>query len=163
MSLQEQPKTLTQSYGNVLPPEDRPLTNKEKLFAQEYVTGKSGAECVRRAGYNCKAASVQANQLLKKPNIVKYINQLQSQARTESVATAEEVMEYLTKVMRGEVRDVNNKPVSISERSRAAIELAKRTVDLANPNASDSVIRVHLDWSRGETVEKKPATPSEPV
>ena len=41
-------------------------------------------------------------------------------------------MEYLTKVMRGELKDQFGLEASLSERTKAAQELAKRTIDIEN-------------------------------
>lgn len=73
-----------------------------------------------------------------------------AEARTESVAAATEVMEYFTRVMRGEEKDQFGLDAPLSERTRAAQELAKRTVDLENRMAgvSDQKIEIKLDWSR---------------
>ena len=138
-------------YDPTMKPEDRPLTQKELSFCQLYLAGNSGAKSVRDAGYNCKHAAVQASQLLKKPNIARYIIEQRQKARTEAVASAEEVMEFLTKVMRGEIREHNGKQVSVAERSKAAVELAKRTVDIDNGQKDDKTFKVVLDWNRKDT------------
>ena len=45
------------------------------------------------------------------------------------VADGQEVMEYFTKVMRGEVKDQFGLDAPLSERTKAAQELAKRLLD----------------------------------
>ena len=52
------------------------------------------------------------------------------QAKTEAIADATEVMQYLTSVMRGEVKDQFGLDAPLSERTKAAQELAKRTIDV---------------------------------
>ena len=54
------------------------------------------------------------------------------QLEKETTATAQEVMEFFTSVMRGEVADQFGLDASIADRTRAAQELAKRTVDIEN-------------------------------
>lgn len=73
-----------------------------------------------------------------------------AEARTESVAAATEVMEYFTRVMRGEEKDQFGLDAPLSERTRAAQELAKRTIDIENrmTGVSDQKIEIKLDWSR---------------
>lgn len=70
--------------------------------------------------------------------------------KPETVATAEEVMTYFTAVMRGEVKDQFGLEAPLSERTRAAQELAKRTIDIENRKAGnpDQAIEITLDWSR---------------
>ena len=61
-------------------------------------------------------------------------------------------MEYLSKVMRGEVKDQFGLEAPLSERTKAAVELAKRTVDLDNKlnGKADAVVEIKLDWGNDE-------------
>lgn len=72
------------------------------------------------------------------------------EARKETQATANEVMEYFTKVMRGEEKDQFGLEAPLSERTKAAQELAKRTIDIENraSGKADERIEIKLDWSR---------------
>jgi DNA-binding transcriptional MerR regulator len=68
------------------------------------------------------------------------------------VAGPDEILEYFTTVMRGEVANS-----TINDRSKAAVELAKRQIDLVEQmKAQDSAVIVKLDWKRDEdkTLEK---------
>ena len=67
-----------------------------------------------------------------------------------SIATAQEVMEYFTKVMHGEIKDQFGLDAPLSERTRAAQELAKRTVDIDNRNKgqADAKVEISLNWKR---------------
>ena len=68
----------------------------------------------------------------------------------ETMATAQEVMEYFTAVMRGEVSDQFGLDASLADRTKAAQELAKRTVDVENRERgkADSVVEIKLNWRR---------------
>ena len=59
-------------------------------------------------------------------------------------------MEYFTRVMNGEEKDQFGLDAPLSERTRAAQELAKRTIDLDNrmQGKADNVIQIKLDWGR---------------
>lgn len=72
--------------------------------------------------------------------------------RKESVATADEVMQFFTSVMRGEVKDQFGLDATLSDRTRAAQEIAKRTVDIDNRNSGtpDQNISITLDWARNK-------------
>lgn len=87
------------------------------------------------------------NQVNVKKEIVRVINE---ELKPETVATAQEVMSYFTAVMRGEVKDQFGLEAPLSERTRAAQELAKRTIDIENRQAgnSDQRIEIKLDWTR---------------
>ena len=73
-----------------------------------------------------------------------------NELKSESVATAEEVMQFFTSVVRGEVKDQFGLDATLSDRMRAAQEIAKRTVDIENRRAGepDQVVAIKLDWSR---------------
>ena len=58
-----------------------------------------------------------------------YIAERMAELDEEKVATANEVLEYLTSVMRGEVQDQFDLEPSLSDRTKAASELARRLVD----------------------------------
>lgn len=72
------------------------------------------------------------------------------EARTQSVAAATEVMQYFTRVMRGEEKDQFGLDAPLSERTKAAQELAKRTVDIENRmnGVTDQKVEIKLNWSR---------------
>lgn len=70
--------------------------------------------------------------------------------RKDTIATADEVMQFFTSVMRGEVKDQFGLDATLSDRTRAAQEIAKRTVDIENRKAGepDQLVAIKLDWSR---------------
>ena len=55
-----------------------------------------------------------------------YIDAINERLESEKIADIQEVMEYLTAVMRGEAKDQFDMDVSIQDRTRAAGELARR-------------------------------------
>jgi hypothetical protein len=60
-------------------------------------------------------------------------------------------MQYFTSVMRGEVKDQFGLDASLSERTRAAIELARRKVDMAGKNVSTEESSIKLVIERKKT------------
>lgn len=92
-----------------------------------------------------------AYRMLNQPNVKWEINRvITEELKPETVATADEVMTYFTAVMRGEVKDQFGLEAPLSERTRAAQELAKRTIDIQNRQngTADQTIEIKLDWSR---------------
>ena len=83
---------------------------------------------------------------------MEYIHAKQEDMSSKTIASAKDVMEYLTKVMRGEIKDQFGLDAPLSERTKAATELAKRTVDIDNrlQGKADNVVEIKLDWSREE-------------
>ena len=66
----------------------------------------------------------------------------------DSICSAEELLTYLSKVVRGEEKDQFGLDIPISERTRAAVELAKRVIDLPNKTPTEAPkISITLDWT----------------
>lgn len=78
------------------------MTNKQKRFCNEYLVDLNATQAAIRAGYSPRTANVIAAENLTKPYIQKYIEKQLELMQSEKIATVQEVMEYLTKVMRGE-------------------------------------------------------------
>jgi len=88
--------------------------------------------------------------LVQKPAVQEeYWKQMEC-VRKSNVADATEVMQYFTSVMRGEVKDQFGLDASLSDRTQAAKELAKRTIDIENRMAGkpDAVVEIALNWQR---------------
>ena len=142
------------SYGSI--DENTPLTVAEQKFLTNYINTSNLAEAVALTpelhpeGRSRNACTQLGSDILKRPNIKKEYLRIVAEARTESVAAATEVMAYFTRVMRGEEKDQFGLDAPLSERTRAAQELAKRTIDIENrmTGVSDQKIEIKLDWSR---------------
>ncbi len=78
------------------------MTNKQKRFADEYLIDCNATQAAIRAGYSEKAARSIGQENLTKPDIKSYIDEQLRQLHNKSIATAEEVMEYLSAVLRGQ-------------------------------------------------------------
>ena len=66
---------------------------------------------------------------MKKPVVLEYIQKRQKQIDDARIADITEIMQYLTSVMRGEVKDQFDLDAPLSERTRCAQELLKRNMD----------------------------------
>lgn len=78
------------------------MTEKQKRFADEYLIDTNATQAAIRAGYSKKTAYSQGERLLKNVEVDKYIQERMNQLSSEKVAKAEEVIQYLTSVLRGE-------------------------------------------------------------
>lgn len=138
--------------GQKLPRDSRGLTVRERLFIDKYIETHNGTQSAIAAGYSEKTAGVKASQLLNQVSVQEEITRRVNKLGSKSIANAQEVMEFLTRVMNGEVKDQFGLDAPLSERTKAAIELAKRTFDIENRNAgkADNVVEVKIDWSRGD-------------
>lgn len=113
------------------------MTNKQKRFCEEYLIDCNATQAAIRAGYSEKTAKVVAAKLLTKANLRAYIDEKLTKLSSIKIANAEEVMIYLTSVLRGESRatviadekgkpKLMEKPPDEKERLKAAELLAKR-------------------------------------
>lgn len=132
-----------------------PLTVMEQHFLTEYIRCGNTIEAAMTLdelpkGKNRSYYSTQGNAILKRPNVQAELERIMKEAKAETLATAEEVMGFFTRVMRGEEKDQFGLDASLADRTKAAMELAKRTIDIENRSAgkADSVVEIKLDWSR---------------
>lgn len=78
------------------------LTAKQQKFVDEYLIDLNATQAAIRAGYSKKTAYSVGAENLKKPEIQNAIDERMSAIQAAKVADAQEVIEYLTAVMRGE-------------------------------------------------------------
>lgn len=109
MTLRDKTKTTAKlkgkgrgSKGVPVKAEDRPLTNKQRVFVEEYLECWNGAEAARRAGYtgdNLTHAII-ASQNLVKLNIAKYVKE----RIADKAMSADEVLARLGMIARGSLK-----------------------------------------------------------
>lgn len=78
------------------------MTPKQQRFCDEYLIDLNATQAAIRAGYSEKTAAVIATENLRKPNIKEYIEKRMAEKEKELIADQDEVMRYLTAVMRRE-------------------------------------------------------------
>ena len=78
------------------------LTLKQKRFADEYIICGNATEAAIKAGYAKRSAQQVGSENLLKPVIKSYIDKRLEELKSEKVADQQEVLEFLTSVMRGE-------------------------------------------------------------
>jgi phage terminase small subunit len=117
---------------------DLDLTEKQKAFADEYIISLNATDAAIKAGYSKNSAKEIGHENLTKPHIKKYIEKRLKEKEAARIATQDEVLEYLTEVMRGEKDEVDiffddrgqereiRQPPKIRERTKAAELLGKR-------------------------------------
>lgn len=80
------------------------MTERQKRFCEEYLIDLNATQAAIRAGYSEKTAKQMGSENLSKPDLNSYIQDRLDEMRSERTASAAEVMEYLTSVIRGESR-----------------------------------------------------------
>lgn len=81
--------------------EEKKLTAKQKRFCDEYLIDLNATQAAIRAGYSEKTAKQIGQQNLTKVDIKKYIEKRMAEKEAELIADQDEVLKYLTTVMRG--------------------------------------------------------------
>ena len=77
------------------------LTAKQKRFCDEYLIDLNATQAAIRAGYSEKSARQMAAENMSKPAIREYIDKRMAEKEKELIADSDEVMRYLTSVLRG--------------------------------------------------------------
>ena len=78
------------------------MTDRQRKFCDEYLIDCNATQAAIRAGYSPKTAKSMGNRLLTYVYIRTYIDEQLAALHDEKVADADEVIKYLTSVMRGE-------------------------------------------------------------
>ncbi len=114
------------------------MTEKQRRFADEYIRLGEITKAAVNAGYSTKSAYAIGEENLKKPIIKSYINERLEYLKKDSIADQDEVLQYLTSVMRGQqveqtlrgagdgLQVIDNIEVDAAKRIKAAELLGKR-------------------------------------
>ena len=121
------------------------LTKKQKRFCEEYIKTANASASAVAAGYSEKTAGAIGSENLKKPEISAYIKGRLEEQDKKIVADANEILEFYTSVMRGEVKDQFGLDSSLSDRLKAADSLAKRLAVAEQNQGGGDVVRVIVD------------------
>lgn len=121
------------------------LTEKQQAFCREYLAGGDPKQAAKAAGYAAWQEDWCGRRVLEAPTVRRELRRLEQEraqaardfaARAGAVAKKQEILQFLTGVMRGELRDerevvsggrtrlVRERP-KLSERTRAAELLGK--------------------------------------
>ena len=78
------------------------MNARQRRFCDEYLIDCNATQAAIRAGYSAKTAKQIGQETLTKPDLKAYIEAELDRLHTEKTADAQEVLEYLTAVMRGQ-------------------------------------------------------------
>lgn len=109
-----------------------PLTPKQQAFADYYLECGNASEAARKAGYSAKTARYIGAENLTKPVISEYIAQRMAPKEAERIASADEVLQFYSDVMRGKVKDQFGLDAALTDRLNAGKELMKRHAAAGN-------------------------------
>ena len=120
------------------------LTEKEHIFADEYIKTTNATQSAIKAGYSEKTASSKGSQLLRKVKVRQYIDEVMDKRSKNTIATADEVLQYLSRVMNGEEKDAFGLDVSVADRTKAAELLGKRHMLFTDKVKLDAEIEIDI-------------------
>lgn len=119
------------------------MTPKQRAFCDYYLACGNATEAAEKAGYSVKTAYSIGAENLKKPEIQKFIAEHSKPKEESRVATAQEVLEFYSSVMRDREEMTKN-------RLRAAENLAKRFgVDKEKVQGDEGALDKLVDAIRG--------------
>lgn len=78
------------------------LTAKQQRFVDEYLIDLNATQAAIRAGYSARSARQIAERNMSKDDIKKAIEDKMAKKESTLIATQDEILKYLTSVMRGE-------------------------------------------------------------
>ena len=149
----------TRGHGNKKGQEYK-LSVREKKFVTLYLEYGDASKAVREAKFNTNSPALYGRKLLSKPKIQKEVSEQLALFQTEHIASGQEILSFLTMVMRGQVKDQFNLEATLKDRIDATKELAKRQIDAQSvaDKAKDNEVTIKLCWDRSNT----PAEPDLP-
>lgn len=133
------------------------LTVKQQKFIDAFIEQGNATQAAISAGYSKKTAAQQGAENLKKPYVKAAIDDRLAKIESDKVAGQKEVMEYLTRVLRGKETEtvvtpkglvIDDVPPKISDRNKAAELIGKRHqmwTDNVNVNSGDIKITIGGD------------------
>lgn len=146
------------------------MTERQKIFADHYIISLNATESYKKAYpkiKNIKTAEVNGSKLLRNTKVREYIDEQLEKLKSERVADQQEVLEFLTAVMRGEVTEpllvldgegtqkvVQAKP-SVATRRASAVDLGKRYgLFVDRQEITQRVVEIELgNWDDEETTD----------
>lgn len=126
------------------------LNQKQRLFVREYVKTGNGQQSAIAAGYSPRSAGTKASSLLHNRKVTEEIQKMNAQKDAAVIWNAEQVMEFFTRVAKGEIKDQFGLDATLADRLKAGSEIAKRTVDIDNrmKGIPDGVVTIKVDWKK---------------
>lgn len=102
------------------------LTIKQKRFADECIISGNASQAAIAAGYSKKYAAQNTDKLLKNTKVKSYIAERMAELDSKKIAKQEEVLAYLTSIMRGEQQEKTLVGEGMGEQRIADIDVSAK-------------------------------------
>ena len=143
------------------------MKERQRRFADEYLIDLNAEAAAVRAGYSPRYARGNAYKLVARSGIKEYIAKRMAEKESELIADQDEVLRYLTAVMRGkstaeeivvegtgdgcsEARTMGKSPVSKKQKLKAAELLGKRYALFTDKVETDVDMDLNITIDYGE-------------
>lgn len=129
------------------------LTLKQQRFADEYIKTGNLYHSAVNAGYSHNYAKGNINKLLENERVKSYIDERLEELKKETIADQDEIMQYLTSVMRGQVNDVELMNVPVGDFVSEIQAHEKRSDTSARTKAAELLGKRYRMWTEKQEVE----------
>lgn len=130
------------------------MNDRRKKFVDEYILTGNATEAAKRAGYSTRTAYSQGERLLRNAEVRPAIDKRLAEAASEKTLTQKQLLEFLSAVVRGEVKDetVQNKLIgkgcSIVEHVEIRASVRERV------RAAELLLKIHGAFNQTEESSK---------
>lgn len=134
------------------------LTLKQQRFADEYIRTGNAYKSAILAGYSKNYAKARSHKLLENVGIKSAIDKRMEELKKEAIADQDEILRYLTSVIRGEITDQELIPIQVGRGEMEVEELEKRSDTNARTKAAELLGKRYRMWT--EKIEAEVTTPT---
>lgn len=129
------------------------LNLKQQAFVDEYIKTGTAYQSAIRAGYSEKYAKSSSHKLLENVGIRAEIDRRMEKLKKDTIADQDEILQYLTSVLRGEVTDQELIPIGIGRGEMEVEELEKRSDTNARTKAAELLGKRYMMWTDKQQIE----------
>ena len=105
------------------------MTDKQRRFCEEYLVDLNATQAAIRAGYSGKTARSVGNENLTKPDIQKYLSELQLEAQTRTETKRDDIIDELKSIG---FADIDPDNIKASDKLKA-LDILARMLGLDKP------------------------------
>lgn len=140
---------------------EKPLTNKQKRFCEEYVVDWNGTRAAIAAGYSIKTAKAIANENLTKPNVKAYVDHVKQNLEQLAGISKLRVINEHIKIAFSSIAHMHNTWIdrkefeNLSDDQKACISEIETTVVKKNIGTSESPEIVDVEKIKVKLYDKQ--------
>lgn len=132
------------------------LTEKQRRFADEYIRTSNITQSYLSAYHNVKKESTArsaGSRLLTNVNVKSYIDERLEKLKKQSIAEQDEILQYLTSVMRGELKDEQLMVVGDGDFGSEVEKHETRAEIVARTKAAELLGKRYMMWTDKQQIE----------